>query len=365
MTAGIAMTKRVVVWGTGNVGRPAIRAVVAHRDLELVGVVVSNPAKVGLDAGDIAGIAKTGVKATSDGNALLKAGGIDCVVYTANADTRPEAAYGELLTCLQSGANVVSTAFYPLLYPATTPAELKALIDDVCNKGNSSVFISGIDPGWALDILPILLSGVVADITEIRSQEIFNYALYDQPEVVREVVGFGKPMTELPRMLQDIAMQMVWEPMVRVVGEALGSPVDKVETVVERRPLQRTIDVPGMGIFEQGTLGAFRFEVRGISGGKPLFVVEHITRIDDDCAPEWPYPPEGRGCHRVVIKGSPNLHVIVQGEDAHEPGPAGGGNATAANRIVNAIVAVCDAKPGIVSSLDLPPISGASQLRRW
>ena len=41
------MTYRVVVWGTGNVGRPAIRAVAAHRDLELVGVVVSNPAKVG------------------------------------------------------------------------------------------------------------------------------------------------------------------------------------------------------------------------------------------------------------------------------------------------------------------------------
>jgi hypothetical protein len=51
------------------------------------------------------------------------------------------------------------------------------------------VFVSGIDPGWALDILPALVSGVSAGITEIRVQELFNYALYDQPDVVREVIA--------------------------------------------------------------------------------------------------------------------------------------------------------------------------------
>jgi len=79
--------KRVVVWGTGNVGRPAIRAVLSHRDLELVGVLVANPAKRGRDAGEIAGVAKTGVLASTDARALL-AHGVDAVVYTASADTR-------------------------------------------------------------------------------------------------------------------------------------------------------------------------------------------------------------------------------------------------------------------------------------
>ena len=58
------------------------------------------------------------------------------------------------------------------------------------------MFVSGIDPGWALDILPALVSGVGAGITEIRVQELFNYALYDQPDVVREVIGFGGPMDD-------------------------------------------------------------------------------------------------------------------------------------------------------------------------
>ena len=119
-----------------------------------------------------------------------------------------------------------------------------------------------------------------------------------------------------------------------------------------------------MGRFEAGSQGAFRFEVRGLCRGEPLFVAEHVTRIDGACAPDWPYPPEGRGCHRVVLRGTPELHVSVHGADAFEPGPAGGGNASAAARIVNAIPAVCAAAPGVRTALDLPPITGAAQWRR-
>jgi hypothetical protein len=285
-------------------------------------------------------------------------------VYTASADTRPAEALKDLLACLRAGADVVSTSFYALLYPPTTPPQLLEQVESACREGDSSVFVSGIDPGWALDILPLLLSGVVSDIREVRCQEIFNYALYDQPDVVRKVIGFGEPMDRLPIMLHDFALKMVWEPMVRLLGDGLGRPVDAVETLVERRPLARTLQVAGMGRFDEGTQGAFRFEVRGLSEGRSLYVVEHVTRIDDACAPDWPHPPEGRGCHRVRISGSPDLHVSIHGEDACEPGPAGGGNATAANRIVNSIPAVCDAKPGVLTPLDLPPITGARQLRR-
>ena len=346
------MKKRVVVWGTGNVGRPAIRAVAAHPGLELAGVVVSNPAKVGVDAGVIAGVAPLGVKATDDWKALLK-NNIDCVVYTANADMRAEAAFGELLTVLAMGINVVSTSFYPLLYPPAGIPQVNDLIKGTCEKGNSSVFVSGIDPGWVMDILPIFLSSVVSDIREIRCREIFNYALYDQPQVVREVIGFGQTMGETPRMLQETSLKMVWGPMVQMIADGLGYSLDGIETFVERRALDKDVWVEKMGRFEKGTQGAFRFEVRGLQAGVPRIVMEHITRIDDDCASDWPYPPEGRGCHQVLMRGNPDLTVSVHGHDAVEPGPAGGGNATAANRIVHAIPAVCAAKPGIVSALDL------------
>jgi hypothetical protein len=337
--------------------------VLSHRDLELAGVIVSNPKKLGLDAGTLAGVGRTGVLATNDAAALL-AQGVDAVVYTASADTRPAEALADLLACLRAGANVVSTSFYALLYPPTAPLPLLGQVEGACREGKSSLFVSGIDPGWALDILPLLLSGVVSDIREVRCQEIFNYALYDQPDVVRNVIGFGGPLDRLPIMLNPFALEMVWAPMVRLLGDGLGRPVDAIETFVERRPLERTLEVPGMGRFDAGTQGAFRFEVRGLCDGEPVYVVEHVTRIDDACAPDWPRPPEGGGCHRVHISGAPNLHVTIHGDDACEPGPAGGGNASAANRIVNSIVSVCAAQPGVLTPLDLPLITGARQLRR-
>lgn len=355
------MALKVVVWGTGNVGRPAIRAVLSHCDLELVGVIVASKDKVGLDAGKIAGVGATGIIATDDWRGVLDAGA-DAVVYTATADIRPVEAMGDLLACLEAGINVVSTAFYAYLNPASTPQEALQPVVDACAKSGASLFVSGIDPGWVMDMLPVVLSGAVSGIREIRTREIFNYALYDQPHVVREVIGFGGPMNELPLMLHDFAIEMVWAPMVRLVGEALGKPVEKLEVRVERLPLERTIEVPGMGTFEAGTQGAFRFEVLGYHGGKPLYVLEHVTRIDDECAPHWPYPPEGQGCHQVIISGDPDLHVSVHAEDHHEPGVAGGGNASAANWVVNALPAVCSSSPGIVTVLDLPRITGAGQL---
>jgi hypothetical protein len=355
------MALKVVVWGTGNVGRPAIRAVLSHSELELAGVIVASENKVGLDAGDIAGVGPTGVVATDDWRSVLAAGA-DAVVYTATADIRPEEAMADLLACLEAGINVVSTAFYAYLNPTSTPKEALQPVADACTKSGASLFVSGIDPGWVMDMLPVVLSGAVSGIREIRTREIFNYALYDQPHVVREVIGFGGSMDELPMMLHDFAIEMVWAPMVHLVGEALGKPVEKLEVRVERLPLERTIEVPGMGTFEAGTQGAFRFEVLGYHGGQPLYVLEHVTRIDDECAPHWPYPPEGRGCHQVIISGDPDLHVSVHAEDHYEPGAAGGGNASAANWVVNAIPAVCNAQSGVVTLMDLSRITGAGQL---
>lgn len=351
------MAHKVIVWGTGNVGRPALRAVIAHPDLELVGVIVSNPDKVGCDAGELVGLTPQGVLASSDAQQVL-ALGADAVVYAASADMRPEDALADLLACFKSGHDVVSTSFYNFLYPPTCMQELLDPFNAACAKAGKSLFVSGIDPGWAMDALPIMLSGMVSDIREIRCREIFNYALYDQPQVVREVIGFGQSMDELPLMLHDFSLRMVWEPMVRLIGDGLGEPVEEIKTLVERRPLERTIQVAGMGEFEAGSQGAFRFEVQGLVSGKVRYVVEHITRIDDDCAPDWPYPEQGRGCHQVMLSGMPNLTVSVHGSDDFEPGPAGGGNATAACRIVNALPAVIATRPGILTPLDLPQVIG-------
>lgn len=351
------MPLRVVVWGTGNAGRPAIRAVAAHRQLDLLGVIVSDPAKEGRDAGDLAGIPATGVRATRDVDAVL-ARRPDAVVYTATGDTRPGDAVDDVLRCLAAGANVVSSAIYLLLHPASAPNDLRARVADACRAGGgTSIFVSGIDPGWAVDLLPLVLSGVATRIDALRCREIFDYATYDQPHAVRNLIGFGRPLDETPPMLFPASLDMVWGSMVRVLAEGLDVRLDAVETVVERRPLARTIDTPEMGVFEAGTQGAFRFEVQGIVAGRPRIVCEHVTRIDPACAPDWPQPADGqRGSYAVLVEGDPSFEVAVT-LHARGGSAADAGNATAAGRLVNAIPAVCAARPGILSTLDLPLVT--------
>lgn len=351
------MAHRVVVWGTGNVGKPAIRAVVASSELDLVGVIVSNPDKVGVDAGTLAGIAATGVLATNDVSAVL-ATAPDAVAYCSSGDFRPQEAIADIEQCLRAGANVVTSAVYDLLHPPTTPRPLRDRIDAACAAGNSSVFVTGVDPGWALDLLPLVLSGVAGQIDEIRAQEIFCYETYHAPDAVRYLIGFGQPMDQLPPMLDPNVLVGIWGGMIRVIADGLGVVVDEITTHVERFALEEAVDVPGMGTFAAGTQGAFRFEVRGIVGGRPRIVMEHITRIVPGTSPQLPSAPNGRlGCHRVIVSGKPSIIVTVEADDG-TGNPAEGGNATAAGRMVHAIPAVCAAKPGPVHPLDLPLVIG-------
>ena len=151
------MPYRVVQWSTGNVGRHSLAGIHAHPELQLVGVYVSNPDKVGHDAGELAGLASTfGVAATSDVDALL-ALKPDCIVHTAMADDRIFEALTDLERFLAAGCNVVSSSPVMLQYPAPDDA-LAAPVIAAAEKAGVSIFVNGVDPGFANDALPLVLS---------------------------------------------------------------------------------------------------------------------------------------------------------------------------------------------------------------
>ncbi len=352
------MPYSVAVWGPGNVGRPAIHGVVANPHLELAGVIVHSPEKAGRDAGELAGIAPVGVAATLDHEAVL-ASKPDALVYTVNSDFRPTESIEECCAALRAGINVVSAGMYGLLDPPSADPELRERFEDACREGGSSFFTSGIDPGFAIDLLPLVLSGVCQEIRRITVREVFNYEHYDQPEAVRNLVGMGMPMEATPPMLLPIALESVWGGPLRALGEALDAPVSEIRTVVEKHALERTV-TNAMGTFDAGTQGGFRFEVQGIVGGEPRLVVEHVTRICDDTAPQWP-KASAQGLHQIRIEGAPDLVVTVEAEDAGG-NHAGGGNATAAGRIVNAIPTLCEAPPGLIAGTALPLVTGRGLL---
>ena len=222
------MSLRVIQWCTGNVGRYALRQILDHPDLTLAGVYVTSEAKDGKDAGELCGRPKTGVRATRDAEALL-ASDADCVVYTATADKRPFDAVKDIARILASGKNVVSSSVVGLVHPRALGERVTSQLEEACAKGESSFFTSGIDPGFANDILPLVLSGLCGTWEEIRIQEIINYATYAQPEVLFDTMGFGKPLDAKPIILMPGALGFAWGGTIKLLAEGLGLKLDRIE----------------------------------------------------------------------------------------------------------------------------------------
>jgi len=356
------MGTTVGVWGTGNMGRAAIRAVVGHPDLELGALVTSSDEKAGRDAGSFADLPDTGVPAGTDRGAFAAAG-VRAVAYMASGDIRPDEALEDIRGLLAEGITVVSPAVYALYDPASAPEEMLGDLEAATRTGGSRLFVSGVDPGWGNDVLPLLASGLCHSITEIRSQEIFDYSTYDQEFSVRELVGMGKPMDEVPPMVAPGVPTMVWGGQVRMLARSLGVELDHISEHLERRPLEADVNNV-MGRFEAGTQGALRFEVSGVTadGSVPL-VMEHVTRIDPSVAPDWPQPTTGVGSHRVLIEGEPRLEITVEAE-SEGGNRAAGGNATAAMRLVGAIPWLLERRAGIYDATDVPISWGTGRITK-
>ncbi|EKF25549.1 dihydrodipicolinate reductase, family protein [Mycolicibacterium hassiacum DSM 44199] len=356
---------RVAVWGTGNMGSAAIRSAVAFPGLTLSGVITSSSAKAGRDAADFAGLDRsTGVRADTDVDAVLA--GCDAVAYMASGDTRPQEAIADIERCLRAGAHVVTPSLYSLYDPRSAPPEWVRRLTDAAAAGGATLLVSGVDPGWGNDALAVLAAGLCTRIRSIHCQEIFDYSSYNQPHAVRVLCGFGGPMDQTPMMLLPSVPTMVWGGNVRLIGRGLGLQIDDIVEEVQRRPLDAPVDTV-LGRFEAGTQGAFRLRVIGRAQGRDRVVIDHITRIHPSCAPDWPYPDQGAGDHRVTVHGDPELTIVTR---ADVPGGtrADGGNATAVNRLLGALAWLTEQRPGIYDGLDVPlqtTLPPRLQARRW
>jgi 2,4-diaminopentanoate dehydrogenase len=356
------MVIRVAHVGTGNVGRLALAELVTNPAFELTGLCVSSPEKVGKDAGTLAGVeVSVGVAAVGDLDAVL-ATEPDCVVYCAMGDTRLPEAMGDCLRILNAGINVVGSAPGLLMYPwGVMPDKYIARVEEAAQRGKSSIFINGVDPGFTNDLIPLALAGTCRRIEQIRCMEIADYATYDGSTVMFDVMGFGKPLDEIPMLLQPGVLGIAWGAAIRQLAAGLGIEIGKITETYEREPAPEAMDIAA-GHIPEGGLAALRFEICGMTGGQPAIVVEHVTRLRADLRPDWAQPAQPGGSYRVEITGEPSYAVDIcptsrNGDHNYAAILA------AAGRIVNAIPAVVSAEPGIKTTLDLPLITGAGRYR--
>jgi hypothetical protein len=356
------MAKRIVIWGTGFVGKLVIAEVVKHPEFELVGVGVSNPAKVGVDAGEIAGIGPIGVLAT-DSIEQLVALQPDALVHYG-----PTAAYADenirvMTAFLRAGVDVCSTAMTPWVWPSMkqNPPFWLTPVEEACAEGGSSCFTTGIDPGFANDLFPMTLMGLCSEVQIVRALELVDYQNYEGD--YENEMGIGREPEFKPLLEHTDLLVMAWGATVPMMAAAVGIELDEITTTWDKWVTD--VPIPCIkGTIEPGQVAAINFTINGVYKGETRIQLEHVNRIGPDAAPEWPRG-SADDVYRVEIIGTPSItqETAFRFTDGSGRDAATAGCLATGLRALNAVPAVNALPPGWVTPLDLPLIAGVGTIR--
>lgn len=355
--------KRVVVWGTGFVGRMVIPEVVRHPRFELAGVGVHNPEKVGRDAGTLCGTEPIGLMATDDLDALV-ATEPDALVHFGPTAARAADNLRDIGAFLRAGIDVCSTAMTPWVWPhlSLVPPAWVDPISEACEAGGSSCFTTGIDPGFANDLFPMTLMGLCSEVRRVRALEILDYTNYEGD--YEEEMGIGRPPQFTPLLENRDILVMSWGGTVPMMAHAVGVELDEITTTWEKWPAREPIET-AKGRIEAGQVAAVRFTINGAVNGEPRICLEHVNRVGGgSVAADWPTGTRP-DVYRVEVDGTPSItqETAFRFTDGSGRDAAAAGCLATGLRALNAVPAVCDLPPGWVTALDLPLIPGAGTIR--
>jgi hypothetical protein len=251
---------------------------------------------------------------------------------------------------------VVSTAVTGLIYPRSLGEKVVQRLESACADGQSSFHATGIEPGWAAEVLPLTMSGLFQRIDTLLVQELMDYTTYDSADMLFDIMGFGKAPDEPVPMADASLAGVTFRASLMLLADGLGATIDDFMYHREVAVAEKAFDIKA-GRVEAGTVAAQRFGYTAIVDGRRALTVEHITRLGDDQAPDW---PTGRGW-KVTVEGRPSMvldsKIATHGEDETDQGCLG-----TAMHAVHAIAPVCAAAPGIRTFLDLPMITGRGVL---
>jgi 2,4-diaminopentanoate dehydrogenase len=331
----------VVQWATGNIGRKALRGVVEHPALSLVGVHVYGGDKIGRDAGELCGVDQTGVLATGRIEDVL-ALGADCVLYMPrmfDAD--------DVCRLLESGANVVTTCGNFHHPPSMDPA-LRDRVEKACIAGGTSIHSTGSSPGFISEAVPLVMTTIQRRLDRLAIDEYADLSKRDSPELLFDLMGFGRPSAPFEQFRADY-LRSSFGPSLRLVADAIGLPLDDVTAGGELAVASRTTRIAA-GTLEAGTVAAQRITVNGIRDGVPLIMFRATWYCTTEIDPAWNL--QASGWHITVDGDAPldvTLRMPIPQERMADTFPG-----YTANRAVNLVTAICEAPPGIRSTLDLP-----------
>ncbi|MGI9164697.1 MAG: NAD(P)H-dependent amine dehydrogenase family protein [Mycobacterium sp.] len=341
---------RVAHVGTGATGQEALRGIINHPQLELVGLWVSSADKVGRDAGELVGHDSVGVPAMASLDEVLQADP-DVLSYCANGLGREAEVVAEIGRALERGIDVITISLLAMLYPPAGPAPLREPLAAAASRGGATFLSTGLDPGFSSDVLPLALLTMSDEVEHVHIQEIGIYDHYDVEPVIRGIMGFGHPLTYEAPITTGGAFEAFWGPMVQQLADRMGIKLQEL-VVTSDRAIHHADLKTSVGLMEAGTVVALRVACEGRVDGRAVITAEHITRMAAEVAPRWPtFDGVGESNYRVMITGNPNMRCDL---DLGRRGDIWGSVSGTAMRLVNLIPALPAAKSGLISALELP-----------
>jgi 4-hydroxy-tetrahydrodipicolinate reductase len=340
---------RIVQWATGNIGTRAAQQVLRDPQLELVGMLVYDPSKAACDVGELCGEGPTGVLATTDKQAVI---GLDpdCVLYMPRA-----ADLDDIVALLERGTNVVTTCGDFQAGGRPLSPQDRARVEAACARGNSSIYATGSSPGFITDALPLALLSLQRRVDRIEIEEYANLSGRDSPHLLFEQMGYARPLgTPDPRRAAHLLTQ--FGPPLQELAEHTGKRIDDWSAHGELAAATTDL-VIAAGTIPAGTVAAQRTVISGSCQGEEVVRFTATWYCGTELDPQWELLGTG---WRVRVKGDAPLDVSlefpfsVEELGAHTPGYT-------ANRPVNAIPYVVEARPGILSTTDLPPLLSRSK----
>jgi len=328
---------KVIQWFTGEIARHQIRIISRAPGLELVGAFVFHSEKVGLDAGELAGIEPLGVITTNDRDEIL-ALEADVVLYNP-----PLERYDEIIPILASGKNVISimAGWNP------TKKDCYPQIVEACQQGNVSLYGTGLNPGLTYE-LALLASSVCSDIDEIYIKTCEQQASLS--EVFLEHFGFGKSQEELRSDVdKTYAIFHNLMDITDLICEKLGLATDGRKFEVEFEPA--TKDYCEKVVVKKGTMAGLLVKASSVQGQRRVATIELRFLLNDEYVSDTFLAGRPKaGWVEVDVRGTPGsriCHEVYMEDDII-------GTWSTGTRAINAIPHVVAAKAGLLSPLDLP-----------
>jgi 4-hydroxy-tetrahydrodipicolinate reductase len=317
---------------------------------------------VGRDAGEICGLDPIGIIATDVVEELIELEP-DALVHFGPTANSAHDNIDLMGAFLRAGIDVCSTAMTPWVWPAmeqNPPAWIDP-ITAACESGGASCFTTGIDPGFANDLFPMTLMGLCSQVRKVRALEILDYINYEGD--YENEMGIGRPPEFTPLLEHTDILVMAWGATVPMMAYAVGIELDAITSTWEKWVTDTPITT-AKGVINPGEVAAIRFTINGIYNGDTRIQLEHVNRVGNDAAPDWPRGTRD-DVYRVEIEGSPSItqETAFRFTDGSGRDAATAGCLATGLRALNAVPAVNDLPPGWVTALDLPLVPGVGTIR--